>query len=135
MSAGNFEVGQSLEPLIKPEISESQLADYAKVSEDHNPIHLDAEFAKGAGFPSVIAHGMISMAFLGDYLRVHFPENRYQLQKLKCRFRKVTFPGDRITCSGKVRRQDGDVLIVGLEARNQNGDLTTDAEARVSPLS
>lgn len=49
-------------------ITESQIQTYAEASGDHNPIHLDAKFAQTAGFPNVIAHGMLSMGLIGEAL-------------------------------------------------------------------
>jgi acyl dehydratase len=126
--------GQLLTPLEKPPITEGQLKEYAEASLDHNPIHLDPQFAKEAGFPSVIAHGMLSMAFLADYLRSHFPASRYDLARMKTRFRKVTFPGDQLTCEGKVKEvlPDG-TAVVAVSTRNAKGEITADGEATVRP--
>ncbi len=130
----NFAVGQVLTPLPKPPITIEQLRDYAEASLDSNPIHLDAAFAKSAGFPSVIAHGMISMAFLADFLVSHFPESSFQILRMKTRFRRVTFPGDQLTCEGRIKeiRSDGS-LAVGLATRNAAGDLTSEGEALLRP--
>lgn len=130
----SWEVGQSLQPLVKPAITREQLKEYAAASGDNNPIHLDENFAKVAGFPSVIVHGMISMAFMGDHLLFNFPPKTYRLGRVKGRFRKVTFPGDVLSCEGKVKKLlPGEGLLVSLATRNQNGEVTTDGEAEVFP--
>ncbi len=130
----SFTAGQALEPLVKPVITVEQLREYAKASHDHNPIHLDPQFATEAGFPSVIAHGMLSMAFLGDFLLARFPENQYEIVRMKTRFRKVTFPGDQLTCEGKVKeiRPDGS-LVVSFATRNGSGDATCEGDATLRP--
>lgn len=129
-----YQEGQALSPLAKPAITAEQLREYAEASGDTNPIHLDPDFARDAGFPSVIAHGMLSMGFLGDYVRHHFPESRYDLVRFKARFRKVTFPGDTLTCEGRVKAvlPDGS-LALSVLTRNQGGEVTTDGEAVVRP--
>jgi len=124
--------GQVLPLLEKPEITLSQLKQYGKVSGDLNPIHFDKAFAEDAGFPSVIAHGMLSMAFLGDYLIKYFSEDEYRLVRFKTRFRKVTFPGDVLTCFGHVKEVSRSQVIISLGARNQNGIVTTEGEAILS---
>lgn len=125
-------VGQALEPLKKAPITREQLQHYAKASGDNNPIHLDEKFAKEAGFPSVIVHGMLSMAFQADHLQLNFPADRYRVGRLKTRFRKVTYPGDELNCEGVVRKVlDGGVLLVALSTRNQNGEVTSDGEAEI----
>lgn len=127
-------VGKTLQPLVKPPITEAHLVKYAEASGDNNPIHLDPKFAEEAGFKSVIVHGMLSMAFLADHLGMNFPTSDYRLGKIRTRFRRVTFPGDVLSCEGTVRRElpDGGFLVA-LSARNQDGEITTDGEAEVYP--
>lgn len=126
--------GEALPPLVKPAITVLQLQAYAEASLDNNPIHLDPQFAQEAGFPSVIAHGMISMAFLADYILSQFPESQYSIRRMKTRFRKVTFPGDQLTCEGRVKeRTEGGALIVAVHTRNPAGDITADGEAEIHP--
>jgi acyl dehydratase len=130
-----WETGQLLKPLTKPAITREQLKAYASASGDPNPIHLDETFAKEAGFPSVIAHGMLSMAFLGDHIRFNFPETHYQVQRFKVKFKKVTFPGDVLSCEGSVRKVGPDEITVIVRTKNQKGEVTTEGEATLLPLS
>ncbi|MFM8316060.1 MAG: MaoC/PaaZ C-terminal domain-containing protein [Deltaproteobacteria bacterium] len=130
-----FEVNQPLKPLEKPPLSREQLKSYAEASGDNNPIHLDDNFAKNAGFPSVIAHGMLSMAFLGDCIDFNFPRTQFALKKFSCRFKKVTFPGDVITSKGKIKSvSPNGSLSVLLWAENQSGEHTCEGEALIEPL-
>jgi acyl dehydratase len=126
--------GEDLKTVTKPAFTRGALRQYAEASGDKNLIHLDDEFARQAGFPSVIVHGMLSMALIADQLLYNFPENKYQVFRLKSRFRKVTFPGDELLCGGSVRKvlEDGTVLV-GLWAKNQRGEITADGEAEVRP--
>jgi acyl dehydratase len=127
-----LEVGQPLQVLTKPPITRDQLHAYASASGDGNLIHLEESFAQQAGFPSVIVHGMISMAYLGDHLQFNFPADKYKVLKLRSRFRKVTFPGDVLSCEGKVKRIDPDGRTwVSLLTRNQRGEITTEGEAEI----
>lgn len=125
-------VGQVLPPLVKPPLSREQLAEYAEASGDKNPLHLDDAVAQAAGFPSVICHGMISMAFLADYARMIFPEGSYRVVRLKSRFRKVAFPGDQLTCEGKIKTISPEgVIALSMLAKNQRGEVVTEGEAEV----
>ena len=45
--------------------AKEQIAAYAEASGDHNPIHLDDEFARSVGLPGVIVHGMLQMGIAG----------------------------------------------------------------------
>jgi len=102
---------------------------------DHNPIHLDDGEAKKSGFPTVIVHGMLSMAFLADHLAFNFSPAHYGVNRFKARFRKVTFPGDTLTCLGEVKKQlpEGGWLVI-LRAENQRGEITAEAEAEIRPI-
>ena len=131
----SWQIGSVLAPLTKPAITREQLRSYAEAAADHNPIHLDEKFAQEAGFPSVIVHGMISMAFLGDLIRHNFDETSYRLSRFQSRFRKVTFPGDIIRCEGEIKKiQPDGATVVAVRARNQREEVTTEGEATLYPL-
>ena len=61
-------VGDQLPPLALPAINRTTLALYCGASGDHNPIHIDLDFARKARMPDVFAHGMLSAAYLGRLL-------------------------------------------------------------------
>jgi acyl dehydratase len=67
-------VGAELPPLTLPPLTRHTLALYCGASGDHNPIHVDIDFAKAAGLPDVFAHGMLSMAWLGRLLTNWVPQ-------------------------------------------------------------
>ena len=60
-------VGDMLEPMTHDPISRTTLALFAGASGDHNPIHIDIDFAKSVGLDDVFAHGMLGMAYLGRF--------------------------------------------------------------------
>ncbi|GAA3733507.1 MaoC/PaaZ C-terminal domain-containing protein [Plantactinospora mayteni] len=66
---------------------------YADASGDHNPIHLDDEFARSAGLPGVIVHGLASLAVAGHTV---LPPGA-QPARLSCRFTRPVAPGDTLT--------------------------------------
>ena len=104
-------VGQELPPLELPPITRTTLALFAGASGDHNPIHIDIDFAKAAGLPDVFAHGMLSMAYLGRFLTQWAPQT--QLRRFSVRFAAITPVGARLTCTGKVTELtegDGEAL-------------------------
>lgn len=130
----DVKVGDSLPPLVLPPISRHQLALYCGGSGDHNPIHVDIDFAKKFGFKDVFAHGMLSMAFLGRLVTSWVPQS--QVRKLGTRFTSITWVGDVITVSGKVtgKREENGQKLVDLEVKctNQNGQDTLQGEATVA---
>jgi acyl dehydratase len=105
--------------------SPEQFAAYAEASGDHNPIHLDDDFARSVGLPGVIAHGMLQMGLLA---RVAGDPGR--LRRLSCRFAGLVRPGDIVTFRGT--EKDG---RVELTAVNQRGEqVLTRASAELKPL-
>lgn len=102
------QVGDLLPPLVKAPVERIQLVKYAGASGDFNRIHVEEAFAQEAGYPSVFAHGMLSMAFLGQLLSDWVGPQR--VRRLGVRFRAVTWPGDVVTARGEVtavREEEG----------------------------
>ena len=127
-------VGDAIPPIVLPPISRHQLALYCGGSGDHNPIHVDIDFAKKFGFKDVFAHGMLSMAFLGRIVTSWVPQA--QVRMLGTRVTSITWVGDVITVSGKVtgKREEGGQKLVDLEVKctNQNGQDTLQGNATVA---
>src|SRR5215467_7447632 len=102
----NFDVaaGQELTPLVKPPITQEQLRRYAEASGDFNPIHLSEEAAQRVGLDSVIAHGMLSMAFLGQFIQQQIADSpQARIANLKVRYIAMVRLGDALTCHGVVK--------------------------------
>ncbi len=137
MSILGAAVGQELSPLVKPPITQEQLRRYADASGDYNPIHLDEQAARRVGLDSVIAHGMLSMAFLGQFVNQHIaaiPGAR--IEHLKVRFMNMVRLGDTLTCHGVVKAQttgedSNQSVTIECWAQNQKGDKVTAGEAVV----
>jgi acyl dehydratase len=130
----DIQVGTEIPALELPPISRYTLALYAGASGDHNPIHIDSDFAKSAGMPDVFAHGMLSMAYLGRMLTNWQPQA--QLRKFGNRFAAITQLQDVITCSGKVvelLERDGETLArCEIQAVKADGERTLVGEALVA---
>ena len=128
---------QFLTPFVKPSITQEQLRRYADASGDYNPIHLDEQAAQKVGLDGVIAHGMLSMAFLGQFVNQQIaglPGAR--LEHLKVRFHNMVRLGDTLTCQGKVHTRTthkdlSQSIAIECWAQNQRGDKVTTGEAVV----
>ena len=92
---GDRLVGKTFAPITR-----HVLALYCGASGDHNPIHVDLDFARAAGFPDVFAHGMLVMAYLGQALTDAVPPAR--LRSFATRFVAITQMGAQLTCEGIV---------------------------------
>lgn len=106
------------------------MAEYAKVSGDQNPLHLDAEFAATTQFGAIIAHGMLTLAYVSEMLVSAFGRSWLETGRLKVRLKGAAYPGDRLTTWGHLIKEEAlgsQVLMectVGLS--NQRGeDLIT----------
>jgi len=73
-----------------------QIAEYAEASGDHNPIHLDDDFAKTVGLPGVIAHGLLQMGLMAT-VAAEAAGGPDRLKRLYCRFSGMVVPGDTVT--------------------------------------
>ena len=123
-------VGTELPPLQTEAISRLTLALYCGASGDHNPIHVDTDFAHAAGMDDVFAHGMLGMAYLAQVVTGWVPQRA--IRALSTRFVAITHVGDRIACSGSVveKLADRQVRLV-LTSKDQSGVVKLAGEAIV----
>lgn len=122
MRYADITVGDTLPPLTTKPISRTTLALFAGASGDHNPIHIDIDFAKKAGMPDVFAHGMLGMAYLGRLLTGWVPQTA--IREFSTRFVSITQIHAVITCTGTVvEKLDGNLVKLEIQAADQNGDV------------
>lgn len=114
--------GQMLPTYQKPPITKVQLVKYAGASGDFNPLHTDDAFAQGIGMPGVIAHGMLVMGFLGEYV-MQLAGDRAQVKRFSMRFGAMTFPGDAVTCVAQVKEVNDRQVSLDLTAKKQDGTV------------
>ena len=130
----SIQVGDALPSFETPPISRLTLALYCGASGDHNPIHVDTDFAQVAGMPDVFAHGMLSMAWLGRLLTDWVPQA--SIRDFSVRFAAITQVGERITCAGRVvekLQQDGERRVrVEVSTTNQDGQTKLAGEALIA---
>lgn len=126
------QVGDALPTLDLPPISRTTLALFAGASGDHNPIHIDTDFARKAGMPDVFAHGMLGMAWLGRLLTNWAPQSR--LRRFDVRFQGITHLANAISCTGRVmEKRDADRSVrVEVQSSNQHGQTKIAGDAWIS---
>ena len=121
----NASVGDKIPDLVIEPITRSTLALYAGASGDHNPIHIDLDFAKEAGMKDVFAHGMLIMAYLGKAVTNIVPQSN--LKNFSVRFSSITKIGDILTCSGEVKKIDKNnskkTIVLDLIVSDEFGDM------------
>lgn len=117
-------------PVVRA-ITQGQLLRYADASGDHNPIHVDPEFARGTPFGGTIAHGMLVLALIGEMMARAHGERWTETGKLKVRFKAVTLPGDTVIASAAVSKEDGERIEYAVQCATQTGDVVIEGRASV----
>lgn len=115
-------------------ISRHTLALYCGASGDHNPIHVDSDFAKKAGFPDVFSHGMLVMGYLGQALTDAVRPDR--IRSFSTRFSAITQLGAQLTCEGVVAEifeAGGETRArLALSTKDQTGETKLAGEAVIA---
>lgn len=130
----DLKVGDRLVHKSFPPISRHTLALYCGASGDHNPIHVDIDFARAAGFPDVFAHGMLVMACLGQAVTDAVPPSK--LRAFATRFVAITQLGAKLTCEGTVTElfdENGERRArLALTTKDDRGEVKLEGSAIVA---
>ena len=94
-------------PVISKEIKQKNLNAYAKASGDDNPLHLDPEFAAKTQFGEIIAHGMLTLAFVSEMMAAAHGRDWLESGGLRVRFKGAAYVGDRVDVWGNLAKEDG----------------------------
>lgn len=138
LKASKLTVGNVHTARLVDDLTRTQIVQYAGASGDYNPLHTDEIFTtKVAGYPSVFAHGMLTMGMTGKMLTDYVGDTR--LTKYGVRFTSQVWPGDTLDAKATVTaisQRDGATFVeLDVATTNQNGVevLSGYAEARVDP--
>lgn len=102
-SFGELEIGMSVS--IEHEVSEQDIQDFARVSGDYNPLHMDEEFAKGTPFGGRIAHGALTASYVSAILGNDLPGPGAIFTDLELKFRRPVRIGDKVTATAEVQEK------------------------------
>ncbi len=118
------------------EVTDELIRGFAELSGDHNPIHVDEEFAKKTRFGRRIAHGMLSGAFISAVLGNEFKERKIVYLSQTMRFTAPTFIGDMITTTATVKaiREEKGIVTLETVCTKQDGEVTLTGESMVMIL-
>ncbi len=116
--------GDEAPPLVVASITRTQIVKYAGASGDFNPIHHDELYAIRAGNDRVFAMGMMTAGFLSHMVTDWVGDGN--LRKYKVRFATRIWPGDTVTCKGKITkkytRDSKNYIEADVFAENQNSE-------------
>jgi len=135
LNASALKVGDTHSERVVDNLSRTQIVQYAGTSGDYNPLHTDEVYTtQVAGYPSVFAHGMLTMGLTGKMLTNYVGDGR--LTKFGVRFTNQVWPGDTLDATATVAaiREEGGVKLVDLTLSTVNQDgkevMTGNATAR-----
>ena len=138
LKASQLKVGDTHTERVVENLSRTQIVMYCGVSGDYNPLHADEVYVtQKAGYPSVFAHGMLTMGLTGKMLTNYVGDAR--LTKFGVRFTSQVWPGDTLDATATVKaieeREGKKFVALDVATVNQDGVavLTGYAEARVDP--
>lgn len=132
LKANELNVGDTFEERLVEDLKRTQIVMYAGASGDYNPVHTDEVFTKEvAGYPSVFAHGMLTMGMTGKLLTNVVGDGR--LTEYGVRFTSQVFPGDTLDAKATVTAVADGIVELDVSTVNQNGVevLKGSAKARV----
>jgi acyl dehydratase len=109
--------------LVCPDVTRTQIVQYAGASGDFSPLHTDEPAARRAGNPSLMAHGMMTMALTAKVLTAWLGDDA--LRTLSTRFTAPVWPGDALTATATIETAETvgalTMLSVALRTTNQDG--------------
>ena len=109
-----------------------KMAPFRAITGDVSPIHIDADYARGRGFPGRVVYGMLGASFFSTLAGVYLPGEHCLLHGVECKFAKPNFIGDTLTVTGTVVG----VSEIGSEAelKAELSRLMTAADGMISEL-
>lgn len=138
LQASRLKVGDTHSERVVDNLSRTQIVQYAGASGDYNPLHTDDVYTREMiGYPSVFAHGMLTMGLTGKMLTNYVGDGR--LTKFGVRFTNQVWPGDTLDTTSTVtaiREEAGQHYVdLTLSTVNQDGKevLNGTATARIDP--
>ena len=126
--------GDSL-PTVEKVVSQDDVNRYADAAGDHNPIHVDPDFAAGSQFGRRIAHGMMIAASISEMMVLAFGQRWHRSGRMKIRFRAPVFPGETIRASGAVKSvrtlEDATEVVCSVQVTKGDDEAAITGDARV----
>ena len=128
LDKNKISVGDEFSEEVVRDLTRTQIVQYAGASGDYNPIHTDEVFAKEAvGYPSVFAHGMLTMGLTGKMLTNLVGEGN--LKNFGVRFTNQVWPGDTLITKAVI----SDIKIESNKAL-VTLDVTTENQNKISVI-
>lgn len=126
-----IEVGQRAS--LSRTITDDDIAAFARLTGDHNPLHVDEAFALRSRFGRRVAHGLLSAGLVSAVLGTRLPGPGAIYLQQTFRFVRPVYPGDTVTATVEVTayREDRRMATLRTTCTDQRGEIILDGEAIV----
>ncbi len=132
LKQSDLQIGDTYTEVLVEDLKRTQIVQYAGASGDYNPLHTDDLFTqKVAGYPTVFAHGMLTMGMTGRMVTNYVGDGR--LTKFGVRFTNQVWPGDTLESTATVESVEDGIVNLEVKTTNQDGTVVMSgyAAARV----
>ncbi len=121
---------------VSKKITDQLIRQFADVSGDYNPIHLEEDFAKDTRFGKRIAHGMLTASFISTLLGHGLSVRKIVYLGQTLKFKHPAFIGDTVTAIGTIKsiREDKPVVTIETTCENQDNVTLIEGEAVIMLL-
>lgn len=125
-------VGQTVS--LKLEVTGALVDAFAHLSGDDNPLHMDDEFARSAGFPSRVAHGALLGAYVSNLIGTKLPGAGCLWLKQQFQWRVPVLVGETVEITARVKHISvgTNIVLLTMQACNQQGTVVMDGEGAVA---
>ncbi len=115
------------------QINESTINEFARISGDHNPLHMDEQYAAKTQFGKRVCHGMLLASFFSRLVGMYMPGKNALYFSQTLNFQTPCFVGDKVTIEGEVidKSQSTRIVTIKTTAYNQVGKCLVDGIAKV----
>ena len=127
----DIKVGQKFEFTVK--ITEKLLNDFAILSGDQNPLHVDDNYANNTSFKKRVCHGMLLASFFSRLIGMHLPGKNALYFSQSLNFKSPCFIGNEVTVEGEVvdKSMAAKILVLNTTIYDQSGKSLVDGIAKV----
>lgn len=114
-------------------IDESMIIDFAKISGDFNPLHMDENYASNTNFGKRVCHGMLLASFFSQLLGMYLPGKNSLYFSQSLNFKNPCFIGDEVVIQGEILEKKSSTRIITLKTtiHNQAGKCIIDGTAKI----
>ena len=111
----------------------SLVNDFAKLSGDFNPIHINEDFAKSKKFKGKIVHGMLLASFLSRMVGMYLPGKHALYLSQSLEFHNPCFINDEITVSSIVNEKSESTKIIRIDSKilNNKNEVLLNGTGRI----